>query len=533
MRAREPHWSAGPSAILVVDDDPRNLLAVQATLGEEHELVLAQSGSDALRLLLERDFAVVLLDVMMPNMDGFETARLIRARERSRDTPIIFVTAHRDDDEKVREGYALGAVDFLFKPVVTEVLSAKVSVFVALQERTRKLQMLERRAHEQRLAEERQRWAAEALRIENARKDDFLAVLAHELRNPLTPVLLSLRLLREGRLDTTTVSSCVDAMDRQVRHLMRLVDDLLDVSRITSGKIELRPVQTTLAAVVTQALEATQPLLLEKGHQMEVVEASGVVPMVADADRLSQVVSNLVSNAARYTERGGRVRVAYGGDELEGWVRVEDNGRGIEASALPHVFDMYYQAEGSHRVDLGLGLGLAVAKKLINLHGGSITARSQGPGRGSTFEIRLPVGELSPPTPIPAPQLRTEREGAKILVVDDNDDVRLMTAELLRSYGHRVDQASDGQTAVELAVADPPDLILLDLGMPGMDGFATAKLLRERMGDRIPPLVALSGFGSKSDRQKTTEAAFAVHLLKPVDPDQLLTTLDRVLHSES
>jgi response regulator RpfG family c-di-GMP phosphodiesterase len=278
-----------PAAVLLVDDDERNLLAARTAFEDDaYDLVLARSGHEALRLLLDRDFAVILLDVRMPDMDGFETAKLIRGRPRTRHTPIIFVTAHRQDDEEVHEGYKLGAVDFLFKPIVPAVLKAKASVFVELHRRTERLRRLERRAHERRLAEERQRWEADALRLENARKDEFLAILAHELRNPLTPIVLALRLLR--RVQEPELLACVDAMDRQVRHLTRLVDDLLDIGRITSGRITLQPRDADLGAIVRQAVEATAPIVAEQRHALVVKCPDGALPLVADADRLVQVV---------------------------------------------------------------------------------------------------------------------------------------------------------------------------------------------------------------------------------------------------
>jgi two-component system, sensor histidine kinase len=517
-----------PAVILIVDDDPRNLLAARAALGEEHELVLASSGQEALRLLLRRDFAVILLDIMMPDLDGFETASLIRSRERTRDTPIIFVTAHRHDDEKVREGYALGAVDFLFKPVVPEVLAAKVAVFVALQERTRRLQLLERHAHEQRLVEAQRRWEADALRGENARKDEFLAVLAHELRNPLTPIVMSLRLLRDRQPDPETVQ-CVGAMDRQVRHLTRLVDDLLDISRITSGKIALQPVLTDLATVLEQALEATASLT---GQHRLVVESGGPLPLVADVDRLAQVVSNLLSNAARYTPSGREIRVAYGERDGRAWIEVCDEGQGISREALPDVFRKYYQEDRGGSV--GLGLGLAIARHLVELHGGQITASSPGAGRGSTFRFEVPIDHLEAQDgPLPSEiSLASRSVVHSILVVDDNDDVRSMVADFLRENGHEVCEAGDGESAVEVATERPPDVVLLDLGMPVLDGHETARLLWERLGDRTPPLVALTGYGAASDRARTAER-FAAHLVKPVDPDQLLQTLEDVLAQRS
>lgn len=475
-----------PAPILIVDDDPRNLLAAQAAFEDEgHELVLAHSG---------------------------------------RHTPIIFVTAHRHDDLKVLEGYQLGAVDFLFKPIVPEVLNAKPAVFVELYRRTESLRQLERRAHERKLAAERQEWEAAALRAESARKDEFLAIVAHELRNPLTPIVLSLRLLRERNIDDPEFAPCVDAMDRQVRHLTRLVDDLLDIGRITSGKITLQPSSADLSSIVEQALETVSPLLRERAHHLELLPPSAPIEVDVDVDRIAQVVCNLVSNAARYTDPGGHIQLAWGTDDTEAWIRVRDDGRGISREDLPTVFDMFVQERQN-----GKGLGLALVKKLVDLHGGTVSAKSGGPGAGSTFEVRLPVRSLVvEPTPPPGDRIPVPTN-TRILVVDDNDDVRFLTAELLRAHDLEVEVASDGRSAVEIAASTSPELILLDLGMPGTDGYATALVLRERLGDRTPPIVAVSGFGAPSDHLRTTAASFSGHLTKPVDPDVLLSTIGRLL----
>ncbi|HTE52700.1 MAG TPA: hybrid sensor histidine kinase/response regulator, partial [Kofleriaceae bacterium] len=344
--------------ILVVDDNPSNLLAIEAALsGLGLNLVTAQSGADALRWLLERDFALILLDIEMPSMDGYETARLIRGRLRTRHVPIIFVTAFSRDDRDVLEGYALGAVDFLFKPIVAEVLRAKASVFVELRrqadEVARQAELLrdaERQDHARRMAEERQRWEAEALReqmekerrgaaamaqeatelartverleqveadlkrysleLEEAdrRKDEFLALLGHELRNPLAPIVTSIELLRSRSIPDPVVQRACQALDRQVAHLTRLVDDLLDVSRITSGKIELRRQRVALADIVDRAIALSQPELDARQQALE-LEVDRDVAVDVDITRLIQVVSNLLLNAAKYSEPGRVVRV--------------------------------------------------------------------------------------------------------------------------------------------------------------------------------------------------------------------------------
>jgi signal transduction histidine kinase len=430
-----------PGDILLVDDNPANLIAIEAALEDLTEgigVYRAHSGPEALRLLLERDFALILLDVNMPSMNGFDTARLIRERKRSRHTPIIFVTAYSRDDREILAAYELGAVDFLFKPVVPEMLRAKASVFVELQRRTAEvasqaelLRDRDRLLHEQRLQEERRRWeemslrrqrdeaqrAAEALtlktqelaatieekeRMERAliesnreleaadrRKDEFLAVLGHELRNPLAPLVTGLALIGRG-LQTSPVAverlqHTRATMERQVKYLARLVDDLLDVSRIHSGKIELRKESAPLEDIVNQAIAAVRPALDQRKHELQTVLPPQVTTIYADVVRITQVLANLLTNAIRYTDEGGRIGLecATAGDWLE--VSITDNGRGIPSDLLPQIFDMFVQERAGGG---GLGLGLTLVERLIALHGGTVNAHSDGPGKGARFTIR-------------------------------------------------------------------------------------------------------------------------------------------------
>ena len=512
-----------PATILVVDDDPRNLLAMEASFQEEVPLVLASSGQEAIRWAEEREFAAILLDVMMPELDGFETARRIRALPNHRHTPILFVTAHPHDAEEVRQGYALGAVDFLFKPVRPDILEAKVAVFVELHRRAERLQELERSNHERLLAEERQRWEAEALRAENARKDEFLATLSHELRNPLNALLTSVPVLRARA--GTNAEPTIGSMERQVRHLARLVEDLLDVGRINSGKILLRIGPTTLADAVDQAVEITAARVAERCQTLRVEAPADRVSLVADGHRLTQIVCNLLSNAARYTDRGGRITVAYGVEGGAAWIRVTDDGRGIAPAMLPRVFELFAQ---ERRNAEGLGIGLALSLRLAEMHQGTIVAESEGPGCGSAFELRLPrVVPMAPGVP----RAQSQRERLRILVVDDDTDVRCATASFLEVHGHDVDQVSCGADAVQRAADWGPQVVLLDLAMPGLDGYGTAALLQKQLGDRTAILVAMSGFGAVRDRERSRAARFAAHLVKPVDPEELLSTLAGVVRS--
>ncbi|HEV8237934.1 MAG TPA: response regulator [Thermoanaerobaculia bacterium] len=533
-----------PPDILVVDDDPGNLAAIEVALGElGRNLVKARSGEEALRQLLAQDFALILLDVNMPGMDGFETARVIRERPRSRHVPIIFVTAYnREDTDLILRGYSLGAVDFLFKPIVPEVLRAKAAVFVELQNRTavvqRQAEMLremERRELERRMEEERQQWEAQALREENQRKDEFLAVLAHELRNPLSPLVTGLELIKCYGIEHDGLERVRESMERQVRHLIRLVDDLLDVSRISRGKIALRLEPVELGRVVHQAVESAEPLLAERHHELVVEHCDEQLVLSGDQVRLTQVVANLLHNAARYTDPGGRIEVSCGRDSRHAVLRVADNGRGIAPQVIDRIFDIFVQErEGGG----GLGLGLTLVHRLVQLHGGAVRAYSEGTGRGSEFVVRLPLADekLVAQGLTAAARAAEEANGdarpsrpLRIVVVEDQDDVRDAMQALLEGWGHRVESAADGKSGIELILQTRPEVALVDIGMPGLDGYAVARRVRAELGPQSPRLVAVTGFGREEDREKARRAGFDSHLTKPAGPRELR----RVLRSDT
>jgi signal transduction histidine kinase len=523
--------------ILIVDDDPTNLVAMAAVLdGQAASVVSAPSGQEALRLLLARDFAVILMDVEMPVLGGIETARLIRSRDRSRHTPIIFVTGHAQDDAEVAAGYALGAVDFLFKPLIPEVLRAKVSVFVELHRRAQQLsrqgELLrehERMAHERQLEQERRRWREEAMEDQmralaeiDRRKDEFLAMLGHELRNPLAACVLGLELMRDkvgepgGPLESTR-----GRIDRQVKHLARIVDDLLDIARINSGRIELRRGRISLAEVVESAVSVSRPLIDERGHTLTVALPDGDIVLDVDAVRLTQVVSNLLNNAAQYTDPGGTIDLRCRQDAAGLELCVRDSGHGIRPELLPRIFDMFVQEQRSGG---GLGLGLTVVKRLVELHGGTVGVRSAGVGHGSEFVITLPAALLAEaPTGEPAP-LSTVRP-LRIALVEDSADIREMTQELLTMLGHSVEAAEDGEKGVELILRSHPDVALVDMGLPGLDGCGVATRVRARYGHDALRLVAMTGFGLESDRRRAREAGFDDYLVKPADLEALLKAL--------
>ncbi len=368
-----------------------------------------------------------------------------------------------------------------------------------------------------------QKQTEEALREAERRTNEFLATLAHELRNPLAPIRNAVEVMRlQGRSDAQAEWPG-EVIERQVQHLARLVDDLLDVSRIAQGKIRLETKPVELAPVVAAAVEACRPLLDARKQELT-VSLAPALRVTADPTRLAQVVGNLVNNAAKYTPEGGHVWLTAEGGRGEAVLRVRDDGIGISAEALPRVFDLFLQAEpGLQHAQGGLGIGLTLVKRLVELHGGTVEAHSGGPGQGSEFLVRLPCLAEAPP----APEEKVPRVGAlirsrRVLVVDDNVDAAVSLAMLLRLASHEVHVAHDGATALQAAHAFRPDVVLLDIGLPGgMTGLDLAPRLRQVPGLERVLLAALTGYGQEEDRRRALEAGFDVHLLKPADLDVL------------
>ena len=680
--------------ILIVDDLPEKLLVFETVLGDLNQnLVFARSGADALRQILRRDFAVILLDVNMPDMDGFETATLIRSYKRAAHTPIIFITSYADEMQTAR-GYSLGAVDYIPSPVVPEVLRSKVRVFVELhilqrriarqaeervalaaseaalrlaEESTRRSSLLAGLSHalsgvldlregvhallahvvpalaanatvalvdeqgvvthaatrstlfdddaasvdlapsalpsahfallresmavyaqgrvhpgslvdgalqmlplvhggrflgalwtdgelagpfptlldevaaraaiafataslysalQVEIAERRQ---AEA-RLEEAsqRKDEFLAMLAHELRNPLAPIRNAVELIRLATPTDEKVRWAADVTDRQVRQLTRLVDELLDVARISQGKVTLQTQCLDLVTLVSQCIESQRPMLAKREHALTLSLPDKPVNLNGDATRLAQVVNNLLSNAIKYTPEGGAISVTVAHAEGTGGefalLEVVDNGIGIEADLLPHVFELFEQGKRAlDRTQGGLGVGLTLVQRLVQLHGGEVLASSAGAGLGSRFRVLLPcLGEVVEAPPAAADgQLPAASVARRILVVDDNVDVVETTTMLLSLSGHQVRSAKDGLQALHVATEFRPDVVLLDIGLPLMDGYEVARRLRQTPQTAGALLIALTGYGQQGDRQRGKDAGFDGHMLKPVDPHAL------------
>ncbi|HEU4620770.1 MAG TPA: PAS domain S-box protein [Burkholderiaceae bacterium] len=365
------------------------------------------------------------------------------------------------------------------------------------------------------------------LRQVDRRKDEFLATLAHELRNPLAPIRNGLQVLRLAEHDPHAIRQAREMMDRQLGHMVRLIDDLLDLSRISGGKVELRRARIDIADIVRNAVETSRPLIEAGQHALEVVLPTE--PLIVDADltRLAQIFSNLLNNAAKYTSSGGRIRIEAARENHEAVVRVRDNGVGIPADMLPHVFEMFMQVDRSlERSQSGLGIGLTIAQRLTQKHGGRIEARSEGAGRGSEFIVRLPLVESASTTTVsvdgPAHASSTRR---KVLIADDNRDAALSLAMMLDMMGHETRTAHDGVEALEHAADFHPDVVLLDIGMPRLNGYDAARQLREQHGGERMLLIALTGWGQDEDKRRSKEAGFDVHLVKPVEPGSLETVI--------
>ena len=693
-------------SILVVDDLPEKLLVIETILEDlGQKLVVVRSGAEALREVLRQEFAVILLDVNMPGMDGLETARLIRTHRRSAHTPIIFVTAYVDEMQTA-QGYSLGAVDYILSPVIPEVLRSKVRVFVELHIGQRRLRAQARERIALVAAEAAQRAAEAGIRrsnflshasrvlagslevevgmqrllelvvpevaakavlvlfadargtaramhceatdpdvavvggraigegglellpapvqealcllsrsgdatrdhsageeppartrytlgahtlvpmatsgqalgalvveqpregldwtlldelanraamaLENARlyrnlqveiderrlaqaklleinqrKDEFLAMLSHELRNPLAPIRNAVEVIRRLTPDADKrVTWATDVTERQVTQLTRLVEELLDVARISQGKIALKLDVIDLRAVLAQAVETVRSLIDKRHHHLTVDLPGQPVWLQGDFTRLSQVVANLLNNAAKYTQEGGEIELALSVGEQHALIKVRDNGAGIEPDLLPHVFELFEQGKRSlDRSQGGLGVGLTLVQRLVDLHHGQVSAASAGSGQGAEFFVVLPGVVEDKAIVEEAPSLGAsppaDNESCRVLVVDDHPDIAQTIAAYLELTGYQVMAASDGPQALDCLSRFTPDVVLLDIGLPGMDGYEVARRLRLIPQLENSLLIALTGYGQLSDRLKAQEAGFNAHIVKPADPQEV------------
>ncbi len=717
--------------ILMVDDSPTNLLALEAILRDsDRNLIPISSGKDALRYLLDNEAAVVLLDVYMPGIDGLETAQLIRGREKSRDTPIIFLTANTTGVRHLSRGYSLGAVDYIVKPVEPEILRSKVNVFVDLFRKNReirrqaqllqdqnaeiqnnnlhRLKLLIELGHELveehdpqqvlakfcrssrrlveaetaavglfdkgrkvfayfasssnaetdtcelspalqqaldsvvveqypiRLSEGEKSSAAEnalemsesflgapivsaagisgwfmllnktdgedfseaderlaatlatqvGVAFENARlyaeaqnhatelglemavrkqaeeerarllvreqaaraeaelanrtKDEFLATLSHELRTPLTAILGWSHIVRQNQLDDSQLARALETIERNAHAQSRLIDDLLDVSRIISGKLQIDLRVVDAATVIEAAVDAVRPALETKKIDFQIDLGPRAFPVMGDPNRLQQIFWNLFSNAVKFTPKQGQVRVKLENQDSKLCVSVTDTGIGIKPEFLPYIFDRFRQADGSTtRSQGGLGLGLAIVRHLTDLHRGAVEVQSEGDGRGATFTITLPIAQpatMKTSVHDSAVQVATNGSpkmngnvlaGLRILVVDDEPDSRELVATILKRCGGDVRCSPSAADAIQTFKEWQPDLLISDLAMPNEDGFALLRKVRKLKSKRAKqiPAVALSAYASDEDRAISLSNGFQMHLPKPIEPDKLVTSV--------
>jgi signal transduction histidine kinase len=509
--------------ILIVDDLPEKLLIYSSLLEDiDAEIVEARSGTEALKRVLEGSFAVILLDVHMPDIDGLETATLIRGHRNGRHTPIIFITAYADEMQTAR-GYALGAVDYILSPIVAPVLRTKVQVFVDLYNAhsalARSNQELETRVKER---------TAELEQLSRL-KDEFLATMSHELRTPLNAIFGWVTLLRTRRLDEPTQERALETIERNARAQKRLIEDLLDVSRIVTGKVALEIMPVDPRRVVEAALETMAPAAQAKGITVVPLLDTGVATVRGDFARLQQIVCNLLSNAIKFTPSGGKVDVCLAHRNGEAEISVSDSGQGIKPEFLPLVFDRFRQEDGSiSRRHGGLGLGLAIVRHLVELHAGSVEAFSAGEGKGSRFVVRLPTrlgaarsGAAEEAVAIPSTS--SMLAGVRLLVVDDEAGARDLIANVLQGYGAEVCLAESGQAALTKLFEQRPHVLVADLGMPGMDGYALIEQVRALDPDfgGLTPAIAVTGYASPLDRLRALQAGYQNHVAKPVEPQEL------------
>jgi signal transduction histidine kinase len=515
-----------PVHFLLVDDLEDNLVALEALLRRDDLVLLkARSGEEALELLLVHDVALGLLDVQMPGMDGFELAELMRGNDRTRHVPIIFLTASNTDNQRKFRGYEAGAVDFIQKPVEWDILRSKTKVFFDLHRQ------------KQQIAAQRDELEAyaETLTRSDRYKDQFLAILAHELRNPLTPLRMGLDVLR-GSPSPERTDQIHGVMDRQLIHLVRLVDDLLDVSRVSQGKIVLKREKVEVADIIQAALEASQPFVEGGNHTLRVNAGTRALWVNGDKTRLTQVVGNLINNAAKYTPAGGTLTLNAYRDDQDVVIAVSDNGMGIPLAMQSNIFELFTQV-GEHltRSQGGLGIGLALVKQLVSMHEGSIAVSSDGENRGSTFTVRLPLlaGEDEEASAQVAPDSHVNGRPLKILVVDDNSDIAETIGWLLSDMGHEHRLVLDGRLALDAARAFRPDMVLMDIGMPSIDGYAVCRAFREDAELRQLPIVAQTGWGQEADKAATARAGFDYHLVKPVGYGELQQAIAFAMQARS
>jgi PAS domain S-box-containing protein len=500
------------ATVLVVEDNLDMNRFIAQTLAENYEVLCAFNGQEGLEKAVAIRPTMIVSDIMMPVMNGAEMIAEIGKRSELADIPILILSAKADEELKI-ELLAGRAQDFVTKPFSEKDLLVRVRNLIEV----RQSQERERRLYQAVLESEAR--AREADR----RKDEFLAMLGHELRNPLAPIMTALQVM--DLKDETSSSKERQLIDRQVRHLGRLVDDLLDIARVTRGKLRINKKRIDLALVIERAVEMASPLFEQRSHNLRLVVPRTGLVVDADASRLAQVVANLLTNAAKYTEPGGSIVLTALAEGDRIIVAVKDNGQGIAPDLLPQIFDLFVQGQRTlERAQGGLGIGLALVRNLVELHGGHVEAKSGGAGQGSEFVIELPAAsDEGPPAPLSArvPAVDHSPSRSRVLVVDDNVDAAEVLAEALGLLGHDVVIAHDGPAALAAAKTFPATTALLDIGLPVMDGYELASLLRQVWADRPVQFVAITGYGQETDKEKSKVSGFDAHLVKPVDLNDL------------
>ena len=624
-----------PETVLIIDDDEAKRHAVAKILRKAGYLIReGETGADALRLAAEKP-ALIILDVKLPDVSGFEVCQRIKEDPATAAIPVLHISTTFVDIEDRIHGLEGGADGYLTD--VLEPLELVATVKALLRARTAEeaaqistkqwqvtfdaindgvvlldrdgravqvnsamegmlgkswndlsgqeihdflsippvsedspfLRMLETGQREavelnlgdqwlrvtvdpirdaggdvkgglciasditdRRRLEMELRRQAEDLAAADRRKDEFLAMLAHELRNPLAPIANALEAIRLARSNAAATEEALNIARRQIEHMARLLDDLLDVSRFTRGKIHLRKVPVELTTILRQAVETCRPLIEASGHELPTSFPAEPVWLDGDPTRLAQIVANLLNNAAKYTDRGGRIVLAADREGDEAVVRVRDNGIGLSAEMLPRVFDLFAQEDRSlDRAQGGLGIGLTLVRSLIQLHDGNVSVESRGPGQGSEFIVRLPASSRAHSTPDRNEYAYSRKslgtDSLRILVVDDSQDSARSLARVLKLWGYEVHVVHDGPAAIEAASAESFDVILLDIGLPGIDGYQVAERLRDQFGSARPVLLALTGYGQAEDLARSQSVGFDDHLVKPVNLDKLREMLSR------
>jgi signal transduction histidine kinase len=529
------------ATLLIVEDDLGLARLQQRRLERAgYAVVAAANAEEAAHRANKGDIDLLILDQgLAGGVSGLELYRRLRAADV--DVPAILVTGLREE-ELLLEALRAGVRDFVLKspeyldyllPAVERVLKQVRTERQLVESRARAQEAL-RRQHELEAEIAQRKRAEEMLKEADRRKDEFLAMLAHELRNPLAPIRNTVHILQLMMPDDEQLRRPVQVIDRQTRQLAGLVDDLLDVARITRGQINLRKQALELTAVVSQAVETSRPLLEERRHRFDIQLPAETIFVEADPTRLTQVILNLLNNAAKYTDEGGCIGLIVERQDSEVVLRVRDSGMGIAAEMLPRIFEPFMQVEHTlERAQGGLGIGLTLVRRLVELHGGAVQAFSEGRGRGSEFVIRLPT--VSQPTPAAGddraspPELQAQKSDLRwrILIVDDNRDSAESLAMLLRFLGHEVRTAYDGEAGLRAAEQFAPDVVLLDIGLPRLSGLEVARRLRQGLGLRDALLIAMTGYGQEEDKRRTHEAGFNAHLVKPVDFGELQGLLER------